>query len=118
VRVERIDGRAGAASAEMPPPDAKPLGPKPHTTRPHAAKPHAPKAHFAKPSAPKAHFAKPSAPKPHFAKPHAPRPRPGSAPTAGALGGERPYKRSHARPDQFPPKPRHSHPSAAGKHRA
>jgi ATP-dependent RNA helicase DeaD len=118
VRVERIDGRAGAASAEMPPPDAKPLGPKPHTTRPHAAKPHAPKAHFAKPSAPKPHFAKPSAPKPHFAKPHAPRPRPGSAPTAGALGGERPYKRSHARPDQFPPKPRHSHPSAAGKHRA
>ena len=83
VRMERVDGHAGAATSEARPPHAKSHTAKPHTAKPHPAKPHPARAH-----------AGPSS------------------------GGDRPYKRPHARPDRFPPKPRHSHPHAAGEHRA
>ena len=67
----------------------------------------------ARPPHAKSHTAKPHTAKPHPAKPH-----PARAHAGPSSGGDRPYKRPHARPDRFPPKPRHSHPHAAGKHRA
>jgi ATP-dependent RNA helicase DeaD len=111
VRVERIDGSAGAATREVQAPDTRPYAPKPHVARPHATKPYAPKPHFAKPHASKPHFAKPAAPKTHLAKPHGPRAQAAPPPA----GGDRPYKRPHAAgSSRFHPKSPH----AAGKRRA